>query len=77
MKLSNEASEILQSSYRQCKTGEDERKEIEALIERMPDDRVLLYKNIMSNPIGDLPRYSSRCTLMPLRRRPYTASDQR
>ena len=24
----------------------------------MPDDRVLLYKNVMSDPLGDLPRYS-------------------
>ena len=58
MKLSKEATEILQSSMRQNKTGEEERKEIEELIARMPDDRVLLYKNVMSNPIGDLPRYS-------------------
>jgi cytochrome b subunit of formate dehydrogenase len=58
MKLSAEASEILQSSYRQCRTADEERKEVEALIARIPDDRVLLYKNIMSNPIGDLPRYS-------------------
>lgn len=58
MKLSNEATEILQSSMRQSKVGETERKEIERLIERMPDDRVLLYKNLMSNPIGDIPRYS-------------------
>ncbi|WP_170942376.1 cytochrome b/b6 domain-containing protein [Noviherbaspirillum denitrificans] len=33
-------------------------KEIEELVAMMPDDRVLLYKNVDSNPIGDLHRYS-------------------
>jgi len=36
----------------------EERKQIVTLIAAMPEDRVLLYKNVVSNPIGDLPRYS-------------------
>ena len=58
MKLSKEAARVLQRSMKQNRLSEDERKEIEALVERLPDDRVLLYKNVISNPIGDLPRYS-------------------
>jgi formate dehydrogenase subunit gamma len=58
MKLSLEAAQILQDSMERNKINNEDRNEIERLIERMPDDRVLLYKNIMSNPIGDLPRYS-------------------
>ena len=40
------------------KTGEAASKEIDDLIHLMPDDRVRLYKNVISNPVGDLPRYS-------------------
>lgn len=58
MKLSSEARAVLETSLRQNRTGERERREIEALIAALPDDRVLLYKNVVSNPIGDLPRYS-------------------
>jgi cytochrome b subunit of formate dehydrogenase len=43
---------------RQNRVSETERAEIESLIELIPQDRVLLYKNVVSNPIGDLPRYS-------------------
>ena len=43
---------------RQNKVSDAEREEIEDLVHLMPDDRVLLYKNVVSNPIGDLPRYS-------------------
>jgi len=58
MKLSDEAQKILENSMRVNKSTDAERKEIEELIHLMPDDRVLFYKNVVSNPIGDLPRYS-------------------
>ncbi len=58
MKLSAEAQKVLQDSMSINQTDDKERAEIEQLISNMPDDRVLLYKNVVSNPIGDLPRYS-------------------
>ncbi len=58
MKLSKVAERVLEKSMRQNRMSGDERKEIEDLIELVPQDRVLLYKNVVSNPIGDLPRYS-------------------
>lgn len=58
MKLSDEAAAILQDAMRQNKVSDAERIEIGELIERIPDDRVQLYKNVMSNPIGDIQRYS-------------------
>ena len=58
MKLSKEADKVLQLSMRHNKVTEVDRLDIEKLINQMPDDRVFLYKNVMSNPIGDLPRYS-------------------
>jgi formate dehydrogenase subunit gamma len=58
MKLSKEASEVLYASMHKNKLGQKAQEYLEQLISRMPDDRVLLYKNVMSNPIGDLPRYS-------------------
>jgi len=58
MKLSAEAKDVLEASMRINKTDDAERQDIEQLVASMPDDRVLLYKNVVSNPIGDLPRYS-------------------
>lgn len=58
MKLSVEARDVLETSMRQNKVNDRDRKEIENLINAMPDDRVLLYKNVVSNPIGDIYRYS-------------------
>lgn len=58
MKLSDEANYVLEKSMQINDIDETERKEIESVIRAMPDDRVLLYKNVISNPIGDLPRYS-------------------
>lgn len=59
MKLSAEAQAVLESSMKINNiVSANEREEIEAVIESLPDDRVLLYKNVVSNPIGDLPRYS-------------------
>lgn len=58
MKLSAEARSVLDTSIRLNKVDEDECLEIENLIAALPDDRVLLYKNVVSNPIGDIYRYS-------------------
>jgi len=58
MKLSDEARQVLENSMRINNTSDADRREIEDVIGRMPDDRVLLYKNVVSNPIGDLPRYN-------------------
>ena len=58
MKLSNEAQTVLEKTMNANKVSEAERKEINAVIRAMPDDRVLLYKNVSSDPLGDLPRYS-------------------
>ncbi len=58
MILSKEASDVLRTTMRQRKVSDEDRKEVESLIASIPDDRVLLYKNVNSNPIGDLPRYS-------------------
>ncbi len=58
MKLSDEAKVVIETSMLQNKIGDKDRLDILRLISRLPDDRVMLYKNIKSNPIGDLPRYS-------------------
>ncbi|MDH5572681.1 MAG: cytochrome b/b6 domain-containing protein [Gammaproteobacteria bacterium] len=58
MILSDEARAVLQRSMSINSTDSAGRDEIESLIRDMPDDRVLLYKNVDSNPIGDLFRYS-------------------
>lgn len=57
MKLSAEARKVLETAMRMNKVSDAERNDIERVVESMPDDRVLLYKNVVSNPIGDLPRY--------------------
>lgn len=57
MKLSAEARAVLESTMQMNKISNTEREDIERVVESMPDDRVLLYKNVVSNPIGDLPRY--------------------
>jgi len=58
MKLTEEARSILETSYKHNRIGDTERQEIEFLIESLPEDRKLIYKNVDSNPIGDLERYS-------------------
>ena len=58
MKLSKVARRVLEKSMRQNRVSDEVRKEIEEVIDLMPQDRVLLYKNVISNPIGDLHRYS-------------------
>ncbi len=58
MNLSAEARSVLERSMEMNDVDYLERDDIETIIAAMPDDRVLLYKNVVSNPIGDLPRYS-------------------
>lgn len=58
MKLSTEARDILETSMRQNRVSDADRAQIEEAVAAMPDDRVLLYKNVVSNPVGDLYRYS-------------------
>lgn len=58
MNLSPEATKVLQNSFGANRISTTEQAEIDELIEMIPQDRVLLYKNVVSNPIGDLPRYS-------------------
>ena len=58
MILSAEARSVLETSMRQNKIDDQQVNEIEDLISKLPDDRVLLYKNVVSNPIGDIYRYS-------------------
>ncbi|WJW76616.1 hypothetical protein QVG61_05870 [Thiohalobacter sp. IOR34] len=58
MKLSSEAQKVIERCMQQNKVTDKDRDEIMSLIDSLPDDRVLLYKNVVSNPIGDLPRYS-------------------
>lgn len=58
MKLSSETQRVLEVSMGINKTSDAERREIEALIARIPDNRIQLYQYVVSNPLGDLPRYS-------------------
>lgn len=58
MKLSQEAREVLTRCMRANRVSPAQERDIEEVIAMMPQDRVLLQKNVDSNPIGDLPRYS-------------------
>jgi formate dehydrogenase subunit gamma len=58
MKLSSEARSVLELSMQQNAIDDKERDEIENLIKALPEDRVLFYKNVVSNPVGDIYRYS-------------------
>ncbi|HHL40739.1 MAG TPA: hypothetical protein ENJ37_09555, partial [Deltaproteobacteria bacterium] len=66
MKLSKHARKVLDRTMEIEWLAEEERREVEELIRMMPDDRVLLYKNVDSNPVGDLPRYSIQIRLQHL-----------
>jgi len=57
MKLSDETRRLLDVSMVINKTSDTDRNEIEELIGRIPENRVRLYKYLISNPLGDLPRY--------------------
>lgn len=58
MQLSNHARSVLETSMQQNKIDDDEKNEIEDLISALPQDRVVIYKNVVSNPIGDIYRYN-------------------
>ncbi len=58
MKLSRDASAVLETSMRQNKISIEESRELEELIGMMPDDKKVIYQNVDSNPVGDLHRYS-------------------
>lgn len=58
MILSNDARAVLDHSMRLNRVTPAEVREIEEVVALMPQDRVLLQKNVDSNPIGDLLRYS-------------------
>ncbi len=58
MKLSNDANKALKVFLRQYKIPTEDVNDLEEVISMMPDDRKQIYKNVQSNPIGDLFRYS-------------------
>ena len=58
MQLSNHARSVLETSMQQNKIDDAEKKEIEVLIFALPQDKVVIYKNVVSNPIGDIYRYN-------------------
>jgi len=58
MQLSKHARDVLETSMQQNKIDDAEKKEIEELISVLPQDRVVIYKNVVSNPIGDIYRYN-------------------
>ncbi len=58
MQLSNHARSVLETSMQQNKIDDTEKKEIEDLISVLPQDKVVIYKNVVSNPIGDIYRYN-------------------
>ena len=58
MQLSNHARSVLETSMQQNKVSDAEKQDIEDLIRDLPQDRVLIYKNVVSNPIGDIYRYN-------------------
>ncbi len=58
MQLSNHARSVLETSMQQNKVSDAEEQDIEDLIRDLPQDRVLIYKNVVSNPIGDIYRYN-------------------
>lgn len=58
MKLSPEASSVLETSIRHSEVSLEEIREIEEVVALIPDDRKKMYRNMLSNPIGDLHRYS-------------------
>jgi len=66
VKLSDDARLVLDRSMDINDLSDKERKEVEEVVEMMPQDRVLLYKNVDSNPVGDLPRYSIHIRLQHL-----------
>lgn len=58
MKLSQEARVVLDTAKRHNRVTTEEARDIEEVVELLPDDRAVLYKNVDSNPIGDFYRYN-------------------
>ncbi len=58
MKLSNDANKVLGTYLRQYKISAEDVNDLEEIVAMMPDDRRQIYKNVESNPVGDLFRYS-------------------
>lgn len=58
MKLSEHARNVVETSMKFNQVSDVEREEVERVIANMPEDRVFLAKNVVSDPMGDLPRYS-------------------
>lgn len=58
MKLSNDARKVLDKHIRRNPVSAGDLDEIRELVAAMPDDRKLIYRNVDSNPLGDLHRYS-------------------
>ncbi len=58
MKLSNDANKALKTFFRQYKISMEDVNDLEEVVSMMPDDRKQIYKNVQSNPVGDLFRYS-------------------
>ncbi len=66
MELSELASEVLHDAMRRNKVSESVQSDILEIIKQLPEDRLYLCKNVVSNPIGDLPRYSIHIRLQHL-----------
>ena len=58
MKLSKEASGVLGTFLRQYRVSVEDVRDLEEVVSLMPDDRKEIYRNVQSNPVGDLFRYS-------------------
>lgn len=58
MKLSRDARDVLDQYVRRNPVSVRDLEEIQKVVAMMPDDRKVLYRNVVSNPLGDLHRYS-------------------
>jgi formate dehydrogenase subunit gamma len=58
MKLSRDARRVLDRSVRSNPVSMQDLAEIESVVAMMPDDRKAVYRKVVSNPLGDLDRYS-------------------
>jgi cytochrome b subunit of formate dehydrogenase len=58
MKLSKDASGVLGTFLRQHRVSVEDVRDLEEVVSLMPDDRKEIYRNVQSNPVGDLFRYS-------------------
>lgn len=58
MKLSTEARGVLDWYVRRNPVSVRDLEEVQEVVAMLPDDRKVLYRNVLSNPLGDLRRYS-------------------